>query len=46
MAVVAPPDCPAAKLFDLVDAANTCFPVFDSVAAAIESVCGPAARPA
>jgi anti-sigma B factor antagonist len=46
MAVVAPPGSAAAGLFELVDAANKCFPVFDSVGAAVEFCRGPAALPA
>jgi len=44
MAIVAPPGSPAAKLFDLVDAPNTCFPVFESSDAAMAS-CGAAVAP-
>ena len=46
MAVVAPPGSAAAGLFELVDAANNCFPVFDSVGAALEFCRSPAALPA
>ena len=46
MVVTAPPGSAAARLFELVDATHTCFPVFDSIDAAIESCRRPAPSPA
>ncbi|HEX3332181.1 MAG TPA: STAS domain-containing protein [Gaiellales bacterium] len=46
VAIVGPPDSAPARLFDLVDATHTCFPVFESLDAAIAWCSGQAALPA